>query len=228
MRLLKRTIQWTIGIICGLYLCLQVAVYIPAVQQWMGSVAASALKELWDWDISIERIRFGLLNRVIIDDINLKDKNDSTMLHASRLAAKIDVLPLLEGRISIANAQLFGTQAHLYQAEQNGEPNFQFILDTFASKDTTSKPLNLHIGSVLLRRVEVKWDQQWKPEREEGRLDPAHLHIKDISLTAHVRTIQNDSLNLALKRLSLNEKLSRSASCSALFPPPLTATIWSL
>ena len=206
MRLLKRTIQWTIGIICGLYLCLQVAVYIPVVQQWMGSVAASALQELWDWDISIGRIRFGLLNRVIIDDINLKDKNDSTMLHASRLAAKIDVLPLLEGRISIANAQLFGTQAHLYQAEQDGKPNFQFILDTFASKDTTSKPLNLHIGSVLLRRVEVKWDQHWKPEKEEGRLDPAHLHIKDISLTAHVRTIQNDSLNLALKRLSLNEK----------------------
>ena len=206
MRFTKRIFQWTIGICCGLYLCLQVAVYIPAVQQWMGSLAASALKELWDWDISIERIRFGLLNRVIIDDINLKDKNDSTMLHASRLAAKIDVLPLFEGRISIANAQLFGTQAHLYQAEQNGEPNFQFILDTFASKDTTSKPLNLHIGSVLLRRVEVKWDQHWKPEREEGRLDPAHLHLKDISLTAHVRTIQNDSLNLALKRLSLNEK----------------------
>ena len=109
MRLLKRTIQWTIGIICGLNLCLQVAVYIPVVQQWMGSVAASALQELWNWDISIGRIRFGLLNRVIIDDINLKDKNDSTMLHASRLAAKIDVLPLLEGRISIANAQLFGT-----------------------------------------------------------------------------------------------------------------------
>ena len=206
MRFTKRIFQWTIGICCGLYLCLQVAVYIPAVQQWMGSLAASALKELWDWNISIERIRFGLLNRVIIDDINLKDKNDSIMLHASRLAAKIDVLPLLEGRISIANAQLFGTQAHLYQAEQNGEPNFQFILDTFASKDTTSKPLNLHIGSVLLRRVEVKWDQHWKAEKEEGRLDPAHLHLKDISLTAHVRTIQNDSLNLALKRLSLNEK----------------------
>jgi hypothetical protein len=87
MRFTKRIFQWTIGICCGLYLCLQVAVYIPAVQQWMGSLAASALKELWDWNISIERIRFGLLNRVIIDDINLKDKNDSIMLHASRLAA---------------------------------------------------------------------------------------------------------------------------------------------
>ena len=206
MRLLKRTIQWTIGIICGLYLSLQIAMHIPAVQQWAGSLVASVLKELWDWDVSIGRVRFGLVNRVIIDDINLKDRNDSTMLHASRLAAKIDVLPLLEGRVSIANAQLFGTQAQLYQAAPEEKPNFQFILDTFASDDTTSTPLNLHIGSVLLRRVEVKWDQQWKPGKENGTLDPAHLHFKDISLTAHVRTIRNDSLNVALKRLSFNEK----------------------
>ena len=96
MRLLKRTIQWTIGIICGLYLSLQIAMQVPAVQQWAGSLAASVLKELWDWDVSIGRVRFGLMNRVIIDNINLKDRNDSTMLHASRLAAKIDVLPLLD------------------------------------------------------------------------------------------------------------------------------------
>lgn len=205
MRFFKRIIQWTIGITCGLYLSLQIAMHIPSVQQWAGSFASSALKELLDWDISIGRIRFGLLNRVIIDDINLKDKNDSTMLHASRLAAKIDILPLFEGRISIANAQLFGTQAQLYQTAPEDKPNFQFVLDTFASNDTTSKPLNLHIGSVLLRRVEVRWDQHWKPYADNGMFDPSHIHIKDIALTAHVRTIQNDSLNISLKRLQLNE-----------------------
>ena len=204
MRFLKRIIQWTIGIICGLYLSLQIAMHIPAAQQWAGSLASSALKELWNWDISIGRIRFGLLNRVIIDDINLKDQNDSTMLHASRLAAKIDIMPLLEGRISIANAQLFGTQAQLYQATPEEKPNFQFIIDTFASNDTTSKPLNLHIGSVLLRRVEVSWDQLWKPNKTDGVFDPAHINIKDIALTAHIRTIQQDSLNISLKRLQLN------------------------
>ena len=205
MRFLKRIIQWTIGIICGLYLSLQIAMHIPAAQQWAGSFASSALKELWNWDISIGRIRFGLLNRVIIDDINLKDQNDSTMLHASRLAAKINILPFFEGKVSIANIQLFGTQANLYQSSPEEKPNFQFLLDTFSSNDTTSTPLDLHIGSVLLRRVDVRWDKQWMPKKEVGVVDFNHLHVNDIAVTAHIRTLQEDSLNIAIKRLSFNE-----------------------
>lgn len=205
MRFLKRVIQWTIGIICGLYLSLQIVMRIPIVQQWAGTLASSALKELWNWDISIGRIRFGLLNRVIIDDVYLKDQNDSTMLHASRLAAKINILPFLDGKVSIANIQLFGTQANLYQSSPEEKPNFQFILDTFSSTDTTSTPLDLHIGSVLLRRVEVRWDKQWMPRKDSGVVDLNHLHVKDIAVTARIRTLQEDSLNIAIKRLSFNE-----------------------
>ena len=80
MRFLKRIIQWTIGIICGLYLSLQIAMHIPAMQEWAGSLASSALKELWNWDISIGRVRFGLLNRVIIDEIKLKDAKTKEMV----------------------------------------------------------------------------------------------------------------------------------------------------
>ena len=205
MRFLKRTIQWTIGMICVLYLGLQVAMRIPSVQEWAGGATSSVLKSLLGWDISVGRIRIGLWNRLIIDEINLKDRQDSLMLHASRLAAKLEVLPLLEGRISIANAQLFGTQAYLYQSSPEEKPNFQFIVDTFSSNDTTSTPINLHIGSVLLRRVEVHWDRQWIPVKEAGNGDLNHIFLKDIALTAHVRTIQEDSLNISVKRFSFNE-----------------------
>lgn len=205
MRLIKRIVQWTIGIICGFYLCLQIVMRIPVVQEYAGVAVSSLLSDLWDWNIAIKRIRLGLWNRVIIDDVNLKDKQDSTLLHASRLAAKIDILPFLEGKVSIANIQLFGTQAKLYQSSPEAKPNFQFILDTFSSNDTTSSPLNLHIGSILLRRVDVSWDRQWIPQKTDGTMDINHLHLNDIALTAHLRTLQEDSLNIALKRLSINE-----------------------
>nr|MDE5561060.1 hypothetical protein [Bacteroidaceae bacterium] len=206
MRYLKRAIQWTIGIVCGLYLGLQIAMHIPMVQKWAGSACESVLRNTFQWNISIGRIRLGLWNRVIIDDIYLRDKRDSTMLHASRLAAKIDLLPLIEGRISIANAQLFGTQARLYQTAPDEKPNFQFILDTFSSNDSTDSPIDLHIGSILLRRVDVSWDKCWKPHAPAGAIDPAHLHFRNIAMTAHLRTLTPDSLNLIVKRLSFTEK----------------------
>lgn len=206
MRLLKRTIQWTIGIICGLYLSLQIIMNIPVVQQWAGSAAASILKKTWDWNVSIGRVRLGLWNRVIIDDIRIRDKQDSVMVHAARLAAKIEIMPLYEGRISIANAQLFGTRFHLYQMTPQDRPNFQFLIDTFSSDEESGKPINLHIGSVLLRRVAVRWDQHWKAPKSDNTLDLAHLDLQDIALTAHLRLLTRDSLNVELKRLSFREK----------------------
>jgi len=205
MKLLKRTIQWTIGIICGLYFCLQVAMHIPPVQRWAGSVASHVLHNLWDWEISIGRIRLGLLNRIIIDDINLKDKQDSTMLHVSRLAAKLEIIPLLDGKISIANTQLFGTEAYLYQRSAQEKPNFQFIIDTFKSDNTESKPVNLRIGNLVLRRIDVKWDRQWMPHKETGTFDPSHIHLQDIAMTARLKVLKTDSVNLSLKRLSFSE-----------------------
>lgn len=206
MHFLKRTIQWTIGIICGLFLTLQICIHIPVVQKWMGNTAASALHSIWGWDISIGRISFGLGNRIIIDNINLKDKQDSLLIHASRLAAKIDLLPLAQGKISISNAQLFGTNAYLYQLSPEEKPNFQFIIDTFSNNDTTSQPLNLHIGNILLRRVNVNWDRKWMPHKTPDELDPNHIHLTDITMTAHLRTLKKDSLNFTLKRFSFKEQ----------------------
>lgn len=206
MHLLKRTIQWTIGIICGLLLGLQICIHIPVVQEWTGNAVASAMQSIWGWDISIGRIRFGLGNRVIIDDIKLKDKQDSLMVHASRLAAKVELLPLAQGKISISNAQMFGTHAYLYQKSPDDKPNFQFLIDTFSSNDTTSKPLDLRVGNILLRRVSVHWDRQWMPHETQGRLDPNHLRLTDITMTAHLRALKNDSLNFTLKRFSFKEQ----------------------
>ena len=203
---MKNFIRWFFGCICGLYLVLQIVVYIPPVQEILGATAASVLKTTFGWEVTIGRIRPGLWNRVIIDDIKLKDKQDSTLLHASRLAAKINLLPLVKGQISIANAQLFSAQAHIYQKTPQDKPNFQFLIDTFSSNDTTSSPLNLRIGSILLRHVSIDWHRQWIPETDSCKFDPSHLRIRNLAVTAHLKALTNDSINLSLKRLSFTEK----------------------
>ena len=206
MRIVKRILQWTICIICALYIGLLLAMHLPKVQEWAGTYASSAVQNLWGWDINIGRIKIGLWNRVIVDNIHLKDKNDSTMLHASRIAAKLDIAPLLNGRISIANAQVFGTKIKLYQESEDSKPNFQFIIDTFQSNDTVSKPINLHIGSLLLRRVDLQWDQHWKTAKDSSLTDFSHINISNLSITAHLRELQKDSLNISLRKLSFQEK----------------------
>ena len=141
MAFIKRFFQWSIGIFCGLFACLQILLLLPSVQEWAGRQAADILHEEFGWDIKIGSVKYRLGNRVIVDDILFKDELDSTMLKASRVAAKFEIIPFFQKKIRIANAQLFGTQIQLYQATEDSKPNFQFVLDAFSSNDTTSSPL---------------------------------------------------------------------------------------
>ena len=93
-----------------------------------------------------------MLSAVIIDDVCLYDQRHKEMLRVGRLSAKIDMLPLAEGKISISSAQLFGAHARLYRRNATTVPNFQFVIDSLASKDTTSHtPLDLRISTLIIR-----------------------------------------------------------------------------
>lgn len=206
MKTLRRIIQWTSAIVCSLYMLLQFAMHLSPVQSWAGDMAENAIRGSWDWNISIGKVRLGLWNRIIIDDIRLRDKYGTQMLHVSRMAAKVDFVPLLNGSVCIDNGQIFGAQAVLYQREPDESPNFQFLIDTFKSDRPGKKPLDLRIGSLLLRRVSVKWDKNWKPRKGYSRLDPDHLWLSSIALTAHLHKLTPDSINLDIRRLDFKEQ----------------------
>lgn len=116
----------------------------PYMQRWAAGTVSGLLAEKLDTKVDIQRIKLGIFNRVIIDGIKLYDRQDTLMLDVARLAAKVEILPLFENKIRIDNAQLFGTRATLYKQKAEEAANFQFVLDAFKSKDTTtSNPIDL-------------------------------------------------------------------------------------
>lgn len=205
MKTIRRILQWTAGILCGMYILLQVSMFIPKVQQLTASAAANAMHDQWGWDISIGKARLSIEFRLILDEVILNDKQGKRMLHISRIAAKPDLLGIMQGHISISNAQLFGTQALLYQKTPDSKPNFQFILDTFKSKEKAKKSTDLHIGTIIIRRLAIQWDRQWMPCKNPHILDPNHLSLNDITLTANLQRISKDTCDITVRRCSFKE-----------------------
>jgi hypothetical protein len=136
----------------------------------------------------------------------MKDQQGRDMLNVSRLSARVDLIPLVNGRISIATAQLFGMQAKLYRKDAESKPNFQFVIDSLASKDTTdTTPLDLRINSLIIRNSRIKYDRLDLPATP-GRLNPDHLALSNISAHIVLKTLSEDSLNVNIKRLSFKEQ----------------------
>ena len=164
---------------------------VPEVQNWLGRKASQILSQQLSSRVQIGRVEISLPNRVIVDSLYLWDRNDSLLLSVRRTGAKMEWTPLLtENRISIANVQLMGAGAHIYQGADSLY-NIQFLIDIFSSKDTLNRrPLDLRIGSLIIRRSNLVFD---------------NIAISDINLTAHLHRLTDDSLSLSLKRLSLRE-----------------------
>ena len=205
MKRLKHLINSVIWIIAGLYLFIILLLHIPAVQRAIGTEIGSLIANKLGTKVHIGRVDLGLMNRLIIDDLTVFDQTGKPLLRASRLSAKFDYLPLSQGRVSISSAQIFGLRANLYQETAETKPNFQFVIDSLAPKDTTtSTPLDLRIRSLIIRHGAVKYDK-WYSAQTSDIFSPAHLHLTDISSHVLLNIFRSDSLNINLKKLSFNE-----------------------
>lgn len=171
----------------------------------MSALLANQLSDFLNTEIHIGRTDMGLLNRVILDDVLIMDQQQDTLLRAARLSAKLDIPSILKGKIVINNAQLFGCYVNIYQNNPKGKTNLQFIIDAFATKDTTrQKDLDLRINSILIRRGEVKFNKRYIAETP-GKFNPNHLHISQLSTNISLKAFNKDSLNFQVKRLSFQE-----------------------
>lgn len=198
------------GILIGLVvlygLCI-VLLEIPAVQQGIAHVTKRQLSAMLGTEVKMEKITINYPNRLILNGVTMKDKAGNDMLTAARLAAKFEWIPLLkEGRIVVHTAQIFGLHAHISRPTPDAEMNIQFVLDKLASKDTTeSRPLNLRINSLLVRRTHVSYDVE--SERETpGVFNPMHWSVDNLNVTATLKCLSADSINATFKRFELNEK----------------------
>ena len=175
----------------------------------MSVFVAEELSDLLNTRVTIGRINIGLLNRIIIDDVLLDDQDEQEMLKVTRLSAKFDIMPFFRGKISISSVQLFGFNINLQKKTPDSPPNFKFVLDAFASNDTVKKDnsLDLRINSILIRRGRMAY-HVLSEEETPGKFNAKHIHLQNIIANISLKALSKDSINLGIKRLSLDEKVS--------------------
>ena len=207
MKRFKHIINSIIWTLVALYFMLVVLLHLPPVQAFIGSEVATVLSEKFGTKVSVGKVNLGFFNRLIVDNLMMYDQKGDSMLYAARVSAKLDFLPLKDGKISISSAQLFGLNANLYKQTAQSKPNFQFVIDSLASKDTTKqkKPLDLHIGSIIIRHGSIAYNQRDVAERS-GVFSPKHIGIKELSTHIVLEHLTDNNIDLAIKKLSLLDK----------------------
>ncbi len=202
----KHIISCIIWTIFALYVILIVLLHLPPVQTFFGSTVATALAQKFGTEVSVGRINLGFFNRIIIDDVRMLDQKGDSMIYASRLSAKVDLLPLKDGKISVSSAQLFGLRANIYRQNAKSDMNIQFMLDSLASKDTTQhKPLDLRIGSVIIRHGSIAYNQR-DIASAAGVFSPQHIGISNLSAHIALHHLTDNDIHLSIKKIAFTDK----------------------
>ena len=206
MRVLKHIVNWIVWTVLGLYATLMITINTPWAQEQLGNKVAEVVGEKLGTKVKVGRVDLGFLNRLILDDVVIYDQHNKQMVNVARMTAKIDLTPLALGKIVISSAQIFGAQLQLYKPDKDSPANYQFVLDSLASKDTTRQtPLDLRINSFIMRHSAVTYDQ-WDEAPTPERFNPYHVHVTGISTHIILKALKEDSLNINVKRLTCVEQ----------------------
>lgn len=207
MKLIRHIINGIIWVVVGLYVLIILLIHIPPIQSSLGGLTASAISEKLGTRVHVGRIDLGFLNRIIIDDVLIYDRQNKEMIKAARISVRIDFLPLLENKISISSAQIFGTHIQLYQQSKDSPANFRFVLDALASNDNNNEKTtpDIRVNTFIMQHSSVSFDRYDVPPTNT-KLNPCHLKITDISVHLSLKAFNEDSLNVIVKKLAFKEQ----------------------
>lgn len=195
-----------VGLLIGLYLLLLFVLNFSPTQQFLTDEAEALLSRKLGTELRIGRVEVGLFNRVTLMDVALKDLSGRDMLRAQSVSCKIELLPLLHGRVSLRSVSLLDADVRLYTPSRGADPNFRFLLDAFRSKEPRRQPrLDLRVNSLIMCRCRVTYDVLTAP-RTPGRFNADHLAVTAIDANVSLKKLTPDSLNLRVRKLAFAEQ----------------------
>ena len=184
----------------GIYVLLS----LPPIREEIANRAEVFLSDLFQTKVKVGSVNIGLLNSITIDDVSISDLNDREIMSISRLAATISLHDLLNEKITIEGAQLFGLNASLYRQTPQSAGNWEFIINALKSEDKDNdKTINLRINTFIVRHANIKYDVK-SVEKINGKFSPYHIDIRDFALTTNLK-IEENNISINIKRLNGKE-----------------------
>ena len=177
-----------------------------AIQHRLARHITNTLQQTVGVPVEIGNVRLNLPNNIIIDSLLIKDQSQETLANLPRIAANFDILPFIRnGKINIHTITLSHPDIRIYRQVPEAPLNIQFLLEKFASSDTTS---NKSMPEICIKQIHIhdghlRYDVLSEPEDEN--FTPSHIDIRNLHTNLALRALREDTLSLYVRRISFDE-----------------------
>lgn len=176
------------------------------VQEYAKDLIVEELKNKIGSDLGVGRLHFQPFNTIELDSLYLYDLSKEKILVAERVSAGIDLFSLLKGELVITSAWLTDFEVYLSKETPESPLNIQYVIDAFKSKEERPKSkINFVLNALNISNGKLNYDLKSAPEKND-KFDVNHIAITDFEGKFALKSLESDSLNIQVRKISLKEK----------------------
>ncbi|KJJ38126.1 translocation/assembly module TamB domain-containing protein [Aequorivita vladivostokensis] len=116
--------------------------------------------------VEIEKLFITFGGNIMLKGLYLEDKKGDTLVYSKSLEADVPLLPIIRGNgIGVDYLEWEGVRANIVRKDSISGYNFQFLIDAFASADTTnvaadttSAPMDIVLGEIFLKDFDIDFN----------------------------------------------------------------------
>jgi len=152
--------------------------------------------------VSLDKVFITFSGDIQIEGLYLEDKNGDTLIYSKILDADIPLIPLIKGSgVEVNSLNWDGLKVNIIRKDSIKGFNFQFLVDAFATTDstavdtsTTSDPMNLKLGDFKFNNFKISFEDQ------VGGIE-ADLQIEEFLFEMEETNMEEMRFNISKARL---------------------------
>ncbi|MBU2950692.1 translocation/assembly module TamB domain-containing protein [Tamlana agarivorans] len=166
----------------------------PWAQNFIKNKALDYVSSKTETKIDIESLFLTFDGDIKITGIYLEDKQKDTLLYSKSLEANIALIPLITGNsIGVDGLDWEGVRAHVWRKDSIQGYNFIFLIDAFASQDTTtvevetdttSSSMKFMLRNLDLKDFELSFNDELLGINSSAKFEELILDLKTMDLDA--------------------------------------------
>ncbi|MGY0391156.1 translocation/assembly module TamB domain-containing protein [Bizionia sp. KMM 8389] len=188
-KVLKIIGKIVLGLLLLLFLVL-LFIRSPWGQDIIVTKAVSYLSNKTQTKVAVEKLFITFDGDILLKELYLEDPKGDTLIYSKKLEANVPLWALIQGSgIGVDGLEWEGVRANITRKDSITGFNFQFIIDAFASEDstqvetdTTTAPLNLILGNLQFQDFDVVYndavtgiDSRYKIGKLHANMDKTDL-----------------------------------------------------
>ncbi|MCS7028555.1 MAG: translocation/assembly module TamB [Bacteroidia bacterium] len=115
------------------------AIQTEHVQNVFARIGAEYLSHKLGTPVCIGRVRIILFDKILLENVQVLDRQRDTLFAVQKVELSDIGLNLVQQRIFVRHSEIISPTIHIYRRLKDSTWNYQYILDAFASTDTSSK-----------------------------------------------------------------------------------------